>query len=187
MKISSTVKEDAAMLINTIINKMDSINSLMLGHAEISYDEINDCNHIYGNKELKFLLEGNLPKYKSTISDNIEILLQFADTIDNTNLLKDAKRVLAEMESLMEFIAGEYNNNPELPLTNIVSLIKTVEAKIRLHTKKSVGVGDVAQLAQITTMGVIQAIKRGQLKAIKNGNIWYIDPEDAMKWLNKRA
>lgn len=186
-KTSIMVKEEAGMLVKTIINKMDSINSLMLGHAEISYDEINDCNHVYGNKELIFLLEGNLPKYKSTISDNIEILLQFADTIDNTNLLEDAKRVLAEMESLIEFIAGEYNNNPELPLTNIVSLLKTVEAKIRLHTKKSVGVGDLAQLAQITTMGVIQAIKRNQLKAIKNGNTWVVDSEDAIKWLTNRV
>lgn len=186
-KPSTNAKEEAGMLVKTIINKMDSINSLMLGHAEISYDEINDCNYIHGNKELIFLLEGNLPKYKSTISDNIEILLQFADTIDNTNLLEDAKRVLTEMDSLMEFIAGEYNNNPELPLTNIVSLLKTVQAKIKLHTEKSIGVGDVAQLAQITTMGVIQAIKRNQLKAIKKGNTWFIDSEDAMKWLIKRA
>jgi len=185
-KPSTNAKEEAGMLVKTIINKMDSINSLMLGHAEISYNEINDCNHVYGNKELIFLLEGNLPRYKSTMSDNIEILLQFTDTIDNNDLLEDAKRVMAVMEPLMDFV-GEYANMPESPLNNISSLIKTVQAKIKLHTEESVGVGDLAQLAQVTTMGVIQAIKRNQLKANKIGNTWFVDSEDALKWLIKRT
>ncbi len=184
-KPSIKAQQDASILVNIIVNKMDNINSLMLGDAYVSFDEVGSYNYFYTKKELAILLEGNLPKYFATISNNIEVLYQFTKKVTDIELLEDAKRVVAVMEPLMEFI-GEYVNIPESPFTNIVSLLKTVQAKIKLHTEESVGVGDLAQLAQITTMGVIQAIKRNQLKAIKYGNIWLVNSQDALKWLIER-
>lgn len=185
-KPSRKTQQDASILVNTIINKMDNINSLMLGDVNVSFDEVGSYNYFYTKKELAILLEGNLPKYFATISNNIEVLYQFTKKVTDIELLEDAKRVVAVMYPLLEFVADEYTNNPESPLNNIISLIKTVQAKIKLHTEETVGVGDISQLAQVTTMGVIQAIKRNQLKAKKIGNTWFVDSEDALKWLIER-
>ncbi len=184
-KPSFKAKQDAKMLANTIINKLDNINRLMLGDVDISFDEAGGCNS-YTNKESDILLKVNLPKYINTMSENIEILYQFADSITDICLLPDAKRILATMYPLMEFLAIEHTNKSESQFNNIALLIKTVESKIKLHTEESVCVGNVAQLAQVTTMGVIQAIKRNQLKAKKIGNTWFVDSENAMKWLTMR-
>jgi len=184
-KTSFKAKQDAKMLANTIINKLDNINRLMLGDVDISFDKAGGCDS-YTNKESDILLKGNLPKYINTMSENIEILYQFADSITDIRLLPDAKRILATMYPLMEFLAIEHTNKSESQFNNIALLIKTVESKIKLHTEESVCVGNVAQLAQVTTMGVIQAIKRNQLKAKKIGNTWFVDSENAMKWLTMR-
>ena len=179
--------QDAKILINTIVNKMDNINSLMLFDVNFSFNSDASRNYSDTKKELTILLEGNLPKYINNMSENIEVLYQFTKKVADTELLEDAKRVLAIMYPLLEFVADEYTNIPESPLNNISSLIKTVQAKINLHTEETVGVGDLAQLAQVTTMGVIQAIKRNQLKAKKIGNTWFVDSKDALEWLFKRA
>jgi len=171
MKSSSKkAKQEAEVLVKLIVHKIDSINSLMIAD---------------GNKEMAVLLEGNLPEYLNTISAYIEILYQFADTVSNPKLLKKAKEILAVMYPLMDFVS-EYIDNSESPINNIVSLLNTVQAKIKLLTEETVAVNDVALLAQITTMGVIQAIKRNQLQAKKIGNAWFINSKDAVKWLTLR-
>lgn len=162
-------KTDSKIIINAVIERINYANSLLLGYS-------NDL-----------LSKDDLPKYIELMSENIEILYDFSATLNDIHLMEEAKRIVALIYQLLLFISDDFKGGPESPLFNVVSLMALVQAKIKLHSEITVTVNDLALLADITTMGVIQAIKRKQLKANKIGNIWTILSSDALKWLEKRC
>ncbi len=178
---------EAEELVNTVMRKIDYINSLLLGNVNISFENDGNYKYLYREGELEVLLEDNYPKYLDTMTQNLELLSRFAYDPTDMRFLPESQQTLALILPLIDFVGSGSTDNPEHPLYNVVSLINNVQAKIKLHTQNSVTVSDVALLGQVTPMGVIQAIKRNTLKASKVGNVWFIDSHEAIMWLSERA
>lgn len=160
--------EEASTLVIAALQKIHYIHSLLSGRITF------DLEFTRQDKKTR--------KYYDVMVANVRILASYVEDIGNPSRTDDAKRVLVLMIPLLEFVDADISRNK-----NIYYLVEKASAKIKLHTSDIVTVADIAILADVTTMGVIQAIRRGTLPAHKIGNTWVINSRDAFEWLVRRA
>ena len=168
---------EVRILADIILKRMGKLHGYLLGDTDYTNDS---RNSIYA------LLSDNLPIYINTISKNIETLYLFIENSHDISYLADAGNALKIISPLLDFACAS-NETQESQFGKLIMLHDISRAKLKIHTEKTITVTDLALLANITAMGVIQAIKRKQLNAKKLGNLWFIDSKDALDWLVKRA
>lgn len=208
-KINPTIhaKRDAEDLVNVLRNAVNRIWNLAINNSEYidfeeSYgdDKLNNC-YILANDVQNDLISKTL--YSTAIeklSANLLDLYRFVVLpINDRQLLSEAKKTLIIIDTLLEcntldigslpdFDLRGINNELDYGFTRLFAASKYAHAKCKILEEGYVTVQTLSLLADMTPMGVIQAIKRGHLKsANKIGNTWAIKSDEAIDWLINKA
>jgi hypothetical protein len=172
---TEAMEADKLDLSYKIYNSFNNLVSLLTNEKFLAQDNIH-CK--IGDENLRVI---NLDLFEkmlnNTVNYHIQNLYIFAYSGDLIQEGKEAISFFEKIESILD--SGSVN----VRFTNVLSRAK---ARIKMNENDAIDVATLSIIADVTTMGIIQAIKRNNLKAEKIGNMWTIKTDEATNWLHSR-